>query len=46
MFGIKKEIQTNHLENQLITLDPKYFSCIKYFLSNFKTLDFYWNIAK
>ena len=38
MFGIKNYSQAYQLENQLLTLDPKYLSCIEYFLFNFKIL--------
>ena len=38
VFGIKNEIGAHQLENELLTLDPNNVSCIKAFLSKFKTL--------
>jgi hypothetical protein len=38
VFGIKNEIRSHQLENELLTLDPNNFSCIEDFLSKFKTL--------
>ena len=38
VFGIKNEIRAHRLENELLTLDPKFFSSIEDFLCKFKTL--------
>jgi len=38
VFGKPNEIRAHYCENQLIVLDPNYFSCIKIFISNFKKL--------
>ena len=38
VFGIKNEIQTFQLENELLTLDPSNFPSIEDYLSKFKTL--------
>jgi hypothetical protein len=38
VFGKHNIIQAKHLENQLLTLSPSDFSCIKDYLSKFKTL--------
>ena len=38
IFGIKNEIQTFQLENELLTLDPSNFPSMKDYLSRFKTL--------
>jgi len=38
VFGIKNEIRTHQLENELLTLDPNNFSSIEDLLSKFKTL--------
>ena len=38
MFGKHNEIQGHQIENELLTLNPKYFSCIQYYLSKYKTL--------
>ena len=38
IFGLKKEIQTYYLENELLTLDPSNFSSTEYFVSKFRTL--------
>ena len=38
VFGIKNEIPTFQLENDLLTLDPSNFPSIKDYLSKFKTL--------
>jgi hypothetical protein len=46
IFGKHNEIQARHLENQLISLNPNEFSCIEYYLSKFKTIDFYLNSIK
>ena len=38
VFGIKNEIRSFQLENELLTLDPSNFPSIEYYLSKFKTL--------
>ena len=38
VFGLKNEIPTYQLENELLTLDPSNFPSIEYYLSKFKTL--------
>jgi hypothetical protein len=38
IFGKHNEIQAHRLENQLNSLNPNDFSCIKDYLSKFKTL--------
>jgi hypothetical protein len=37
IFGKHDVIQAHEPENQLMTLNPNYLSCIEYYLSNFKT---------
>ena len=37
-FGIKNEIRSHQLQNELLTLDPNNFSSIEDFFSKFKTL--------
>ena len=38
MFGKHNEIQGHQLENELLSLNPNYFSCIQDYLSKYKTL--------
>jgi len=38
VFGIKNEIRTHQLENELLTLDPNTFPCMEDFITKFKTL--------
>ena len=48
-FGLKNEIQSYQLENQLFILDPSNFSSIQDFLCRFKTLRFLledWKVKK
>ena len=40
IFGIKNEIRTHRLENELLTLDPNNYFSIEDFLSKLKTLRF------
>ena len=37
-FGKHNEIQGQQLENELLTLNPNYFSCIQDYLSKYETL--------